>query len=88
MPVHHGLATMAGLGLTGVVPFCRFSRWEHTASKGKGIGEWRSPHRGQNRPARHQGEASGEEEKVTVVAIGDGQLWSIERWRKMQGKVR
>jgi hypothetical protein len=27
MPVHHGPATMADLGLAGVMPFDRFDRW-------------------------------------------------------------
>jgi hypothetical protein len=82
MPAHHGLATMAGLGLTGVMSFGRFGLQELAATKGKGRGEWRSPHRGQNRLARRRGEAGGEEEQAAVVAIGDGQLWSTERWRK------
>jgi hypothetical protein len=46
MPVHHGLATMAGLGLTGIMLFGRFGRREIAAMKGKGRGEWWSPHRG------------------------------------------
>jgi hypothetical protein len=88
MPVHHGLATMGGLGLIGVMPFGRFGRLELAAMKGKGRGEWRSPHKGRNRPAQHRGEAGGEEEQAAVVAIGDGQLWSTERWRKRQHEVR
>jgi hypothetical protein len=82
MLVHHGLATTAGLGLTGVMSFGRFGRRELAATKGKGRGEWRSPVRGRNRPARRQGEAGGKEEQAAAVAIGDGQLWSKERWRK------
>jgi hypothetical protein len=35
LPVHHGLATMAGLGLTGPTPFGCFDRRELTAMKGK-----------------------------------------------------
>jgi hypothetical protein len=88
MPVHHGLVTMAGLGLTGVVSFGRFGRWELAAMKGKGRGEWRSPHRGRNWPARCWGEAGGEEEQAAVVAICDGRLWSTERWRKRWHEVR
>jgi hypothetical protein len=88
MSVHHGLATMGGLGLIGVMPFGRFGRRELAAMKGKGRGEWRSPHRGRNRSAQHRGEAGSEEEQATAVAIGDGQLWSTERWRKRQHEVR
>jgi hypothetical protein len=88
MPVHHGLETMAGLGLTRIVSFGHFGQRELTEMKGKGRGEWRSPHRGRNRPARRRGEAGGEEEQAVVVAIGDGQLWSMERWRKWQHEVR
>jgi hypothetical protein len=88
MPVHHGLATMAGLGLARVMPFGRFSRWELAATKGKGRGEWRSPHRGQNQPARRRGEAGGEEEQAVAVVISDEQLWSMEMWRKRQHEVR
>jgi hypothetical protein len=40
MPVHHGLATMAGLGLIGVMLFGRFGRRDLDAMKGKGRGEW------------------------------------------------
>jgi hypothetical protein len=87
MPVHHDLATMAALGLTEVMSFGRFGQRELVAMKGKGRGEWRSPHRGRNRSARHRGEVSGEEEQVAVV-IGDGQLWSMERWRKRQHEVQ
>jgi hypothetical protein len=82
MRVHHGLVAMAGLGLAGVMPFSRFHRWELTATKGKGRGEWRSPHRDRNRPAQPRGEVGGEEEQVAAVAIGDGRLWSTEKWRK------
>jgi hypothetical protein len=81
-PVHHGLMTMAGLGLTGVMPFSSFGRRELAVTKGKGRGEWMSLHRGQNRPAQHWGEAGGEEEEAAVVVIGYGWLWSTERWRK------
>jgi hypothetical protein len=88
MPVHHGLATMDGLGLTGVVSFGHFGRWELVAMKGKGRGEWRSPHLGQNRPARRRGEAGDEEEQPAAVVISDGRLWSTERWRKRQHEVR
>jgi hypothetical protein len=88
MPVHHGLVIVAGLGLTGVMPFGHFGRWELAAMKGKGRGEWRSPHRGQNRPARRRGEAGGKEEQAAAVVIGDGRLWSTERWRKRQHEVR
>jgi hypothetical protein len=88
MPVHHGLATMADLGLTRVMSFDRFSRRELAATKGKGRGEWRSAHRGRNRLAQRWGEASGEEEQAVIVAIADGQLWSTERWRKRQHEVR
>jgi hypothetical protein len=35
LPVHHGLATMAGLGLTGVVLFGYSDRRELAAMKGK-----------------------------------------------------
>jgi hypothetical protein len=87
MPVHHGLATMAGLGLTRVMSFGRFGRRELAATKGKGRGEWRSPHQGQNWPARRRGEAGGEEEQAGAVAIGDGWLWSTERGRKRQNEV-
>jgi hypothetical protein len=87
MPVHLGLATMAGLGLTGVMSFDRFGRRELTAMKGKGRGEWRSPHRGRNRPARRRGEADGEEEQVEMVAISDGRPWSMGRWKKRQHEV-
>jgi hypothetical protein len=51
MPTHHGLATMDGLGLTGVMSFGHCGRRELTMTKGKGRGEWRSPHRGRNRLA-------------------------------------
>jgi hypothetical protein len=88
MSVHHGLATMAGLGLARVMPFSRFSRWELAAMKGKGRGEWRSPHRGRNRSARRRGEAGGEEEQAAAEVISDEQLWSTERWRKRQHEVR
>jgi hypothetical protein len=88
MPVHHGLVTMAGLGLTGVMSFGRSGRWELTATKEKGRGEWRSPHQGRNRPARRRGKAGGEEEQAAVVAISDGWLWSTKRWRKRQHEVR
>jgi hypothetical protein len=87
MQVHHGLATMAGLGLIGVMPFGCFGRRELAAAKGKRIGEWRSPHRGQNQPAQRRGEAGGEEEQAVAVVIGDGRLWSTERWRKRQHEV-
>jgi hypothetical protein len=87
MSVHHGLATMVGLGLTGFMPFSCFDRQELAAMKGKGRGEWRSPHRGRNRPARRWGEAGSEEEQAAVVAISDGRLWSTERWRKRQHEV-
>jgi hypothetical protein len=33
LPVHHGLATMAGLGLTGAGPFGCSGRWELAATK-------------------------------------------------------
>jgi hypothetical protein len=56
--------------------------------KGKGRGEWRSPHRGRNQPARCRGEAHGEEEQAAAVAIDDGWLWSMERWRKRQHEVQ
>jgi hypothetical protein len=88
MPVHHGLATMAGLQLTEVMSFGHFSRRELTVMKGKGRREWRSPHRGRNRPARCRGEADGEEKQAAVVVIADGWLWSMERWRKRQHEVR
>jgi hypothetical protein len=88
MPVHHGLATMVGHGLTGVVPFGCFDRWELTVTKGKGRGEWRSPRHGQNWPAQRRGEAGGEEEQAVVVAIVDGWLWSTEKWRRRQHEVR
>jgi hypothetical protein len=88
MPVHHGLATMAGLELAGVMLFGRFRRQELTATKGKRRGEWRSPHRGRNRPARRRGEADGEEKQAAVVVIADGWLWSTERWRKRYHGVR
>jgi hypothetical protein len=86
-PVHHGLATMGGLGLAGVMSFGRFGQRELTAMKGKGRGEWRSPHRGRNRPARRRGEADGEEEQVAMVAISDGRPWSMGRWKKRQHEV-
>jgi hypothetical protein len=38
MQVHHGLATMAGLGSIGVALFDRFCRRELTAGEGKGRG--------------------------------------------------
>jgi hypothetical protein len=88
MPVHHGLATMAGLGLHGVVSFGCFGRRELAATKGKGRGEWRSSHQGRNQSTRRRGEAGGEEEQAEVVVIGDGRLWSMERWRKRQQEVR
>jgi hypothetical protein len=66
------------LGLAGVMPFSRFGRRELAATKGRGIGEWRSPHRGQNRPARCWGEAGGEEDQAAAVAISDGRLWSMK----------
>jgi hypothetical protein len=87
MPVHHGLATMAGLGLTEVMSFDWFGRRELAATKGKGRGESRSPHRGRNRPARRRGESGGEEEQAAAVVIGDERLWSTERWRKRQHEV-
>jgi hypothetical protein len=74
MPVHHGLATMGGLGLIGVMPFGRFGRLELAAMKGKGRGEWRSPHKGRNRPAQHRGEAGGEEEQAAEVDLIIGRL--------------
>jgi hypothetical protein len=39
LPVHHGLATMAGLGLAGAPPFGCSGRWELAVTKGKGRGE-------------------------------------------------
>jgi hypothetical protein len=72
MSVYHGLATMASLGLTEVMSFGCFSRWELTAMKGKGRGEWRSPHRGRNRLAQRRGEAGGEEEQAVAVMGGFG----------------
>jgi hypothetical protein len=88
--VHHGLMTMAGLGLTGVVPFGSFGRRELAVTKGKGRGEWTSPHRGQNRPAQRRGLAGGEEEEAATVVISYGWLWSTERRRKKaaRGAVR
>jgi hypothetical protein len=83
-------STMVALGLTEVMSFGRFGQRELAAMKGKGRGEWRSPHRGRNRSARRRGEASGEEEQVAAAAvvIYDGRLWSMERWRKRQHEVQ
>jgi hypothetical protein len=49
MPVHHGLVTMAGLGLAGVAPLGRSGRWELAISGGKGRGGLGRPHRGYKR---------------------------------------
>jgi hypothetical protein len=87
MPVPHGLAAMASLGLMRVVPFSHFGRRELAATTGKGTGEWRSPHGGQNLPVRRRGEAGGEEEQAAAAAISDGRLWSTKWWRKRQHDV-
>jgi hypothetical protein len=59
LPVHHGLATMAGLGLTGPTPFGCFDRRELTVMKGKGRGEQRGSHQGFQRPGKRQSEVDG-----------------------------
>jgi hypothetical protein len=46
MQVHHGLATMAGLGSAGVALFDRFCRQELTAGEGKGRGGLGGPRGG------------------------------------------
>jgi hypothetical protein len=52
LPVHHGLATMAGLGLTGAVSFGCSGRRELAATKGKGRGGQRGSHQGLQRPGK------------------------------------
>jgi hypothetical protein len=52
LPVHHGLATMAGLGLPGAALFGCFGRRELAATKGKGRGEQCGYHQGLQRPGK------------------------------------
>jgi hypothetical protein len=46
LPVHHGLATMVGLGLTGAASFGCSGRRELVVTKGKGRGEQHDSHHG------------------------------------------
>jgi hypothetical protein len=53
LPVHHGLVTMAGLGLTGATSFGRSDRWNLAAGERKWRGGGaRDPHYGYKRAAR------------------------------------
>jgi hypothetical protein len=57
--VHHGKATMAGLGLAGAAPFGCSSRRELAATKGKGRGVECGSHHGLHRPGKKWREAGG-----------------------------